>query len=101
MRFFSEQDYLNYREYLLKTIQETIIKLSKEDSSIKVVLLGEFPDNNFKFVTVHPFSDKTHIHRKEYDHYASLVQDILPQMANMVVFEVGNEPIFTRPTEGN
>ena len=101
MRFFSEDDFIGYQQFLLTTINEVISKMANEDQSIKVVLIGEFPDMQHRFVTVHPFSETTHIHHPEHDHFASLVLDLAPQGMNMFVVGVNGNGTVTRVEENN
>lgn len=101
MRFFDEQDFLNYRNYLMKSVNEAVSTLIEKDKTIKVVLIGEFSDNRYRVVTVHPFSEHQHVHHPELDHYASLVMDLMPPDMNMLIMEVRGEPTFSRTTESN
>ena len=101
MRFFDEQDFLNYRNYLMKSVNVAVSTLIEKDKTIKAVLIGEFSDNRYRFVTVHPFSETPNVHHPELDHYASLVMDLMPMGMNMLIMEVHSEPVFSRGTEGN
>lgn len=91
MRFFDEQDFLNYREFLMKTVNNAIEDIAASDESVKAILIGEFPDHRNHFVTVHPFEAVTHRHRPELDHYASLVMDLAPEGMNLLVVEINND----------
>ena len=91
MRFFSESDFITYRSYLLKSVNEAVRSLTDNDRSIRAVLIGEFHDGQYRFITVHPFSKETHVHHPEYDHYASLVTDMVPPGMNMIIIEVEND----------
>jgi hypothetical protein len=101
MRFFDEKDFLTYQGFLYKTIQETIESMTDKDKSIKAVLIGEFPDGKSRFITVHPFSNATHIHHPEYDHFGSLVTDMIPPGMNMVIIEVNHDHAFSRTTKSD
>ena len=88
MRFFDEKDFLTYQEFLTKSINDVIKSLTDKDKSIKAVLIGEFSDGVYRFVTFHPYSDIIHVHHKEFDHLASLLLDIAPMGMNMFIVEI-------------
>ena len=90
MRFFSENDFVGYQQFLMLSVNEVIKEMATKDKSIKAVLIGEFPDEKYRFVTVHPFSDVTHVHHPEHDHYASLVLDLAPEGMNLFIVGVNH-----------
>jgi len=100
MRFFDEKDFLDYKQFLLTSVHEVVNELSANDETIKVVLIGEFPDCQHRFVTVHPFCERTHIHHPEYDHFASLVLDLAPEGMNMYALGVNGGTVI-RTTESD
>lgn len=99
MRFFSEEDFVGYQQFLLTSINEVIKDLADKDKTIKAVLIGEFPDSQHRFVTVHPFNETTHIHHPEHDHFASLVLDLAPEGMNMFIVGVNAHGTVTRVEE--
>lgn len=101
MRFFNEQDFISYRDYLIKTVNEAAATLAEQDHSIKAILIGEFPDGRCRFVTVHPFIDAKHKHRPELDHYASLMLDLAPEGMSMYVMEIDQRAIANCGTAGD
>jgi len=88
MRFFSEQDFGSYRDYLIKTVNEAASTLISEDDTIKAILVGEFPDGRCRFVSVHPYTSQQHKHHPQFDHYAGLMLDLAPSGMSMFVLEV-------------
>lgn len=95
MRFYSEEDHKNYREFLLKEISQILDNLVLNDSTIKAAYIGMFPDRKLKFMTCHPFLEERFIRRKEYDIYASLLMDIMPFGTDFMIIEVANGSNFS------
>ena len=96
MRFFNEQDFVDYKTYLLKTVNDNIKSLTEQDTTIRAILIGEFPDGQYRFITVHPFASPTHVHHPELDQYASLVLDLIPNGMNMFIIEVEHDDALAR-----
>ena len=101
MRFFSEQDFVNYREFLVNSLNNAISTLTEKDRSIKAVLIGEFTDGISRFVTLHYYGEHSHVHHPEFDYFCSLLGDLMPMGMNMMIVEVKNNGAFTRSTEGD
>ncbi len=101
MQYFSERDFISYRDYLIKSVNEVAAKLADQDHSIKAILVGEFPDGRCRFVTVHPFSEAKHKHHTQFDHYASLMLDLAPMGMSMFVVEVNHNAGTLAKTEGS
>jgi hypothetical protein len=93
MQFFDEQDFVTYRDYLIKSVNETASAMAAQDETIKAFLIGEFPDGRCRFVTVHPYTSNQHKHHTQFDHYASLMLDLAPSGMSMFVLEVNDHGV--------
>ena len=100
MRFFNEDDFISYKQYLMQSVNDAVKNVTGGDNSIRAILIGEFPDGNSRFVSFHPNSQIHHKHHPEYDHFGSLIVEMIPNGMNMVVIEVDNDKVLCGTAEG-
>jgi hypothetical protein len=87
-KFYDDADKAAYTSYLSNHLVDVADNLADEDDSIEAILVGEFPDMQCRFVTVH--ANRTFKYHKDLDYLGSLVLDICPPQMNMMVMELNN-----------
>lgn len=70
---------------------EAVYAIAQKDDTVRAAAIGEFPDMQCRFVTIHPFSENRVQFHKELDHLGSLFLDVCPPHMNMLVMELESE----------